>query len=812
VSSTWFDISCTLSGAHTAVVSGGGSSYTLDPDSDFAAGDDCTVTLYGAQIADQDELPQTMAEDYAWSFGAFAICGDPATAIHDIQGSGNASPLVGNYRTIEGVVVGDFQGPTGGASAELNGFFVQEEEAQYDSDSATSEGIFVFEGGSAVNVNVGDVVRVRGPIAEFNFGSGGDAGNANGQTLTQLGTVSSISVCSSANLLPAAYGLDLPVDPAFIYESIEGMYVSTVEDLVATEVFWLGRYGQVLLSSGDRLWQPTNIYPAGPDTDALTLANALNSVYIDDDTNAQNPADNPYLYTLGPDDQTLRIGATTGAFFGVLDYMESFGHNVYALRPVGGIPAFTPGNDRPAAPTFPDADVTVASFNVLNYFNGDGLGGGFPTSRGASTPLEFTRQRDKIITAITALDASVVGLMEIENDAPPYSAIEDLVAGLNAATASGTYAFVDTGVVGTDAIKVGIIYQPADVTPVGNWATITTGTFANRSRPPIAQAFRHEATGEIFVVVVNHFKSKGCDGATGADTDQGDGQSCWNALRVQSAQELAAWLATDPTGTGDSDVLIIGDLNSYLQEDPILTLESLGYTNLLEQLIGDHAYTYVFDGRAGVLDHALASPSIAGNVLGIAPWHINADEPSVIDYDMNFKPPSQQDLYTATPYRSSDHDPVLVALDFAAPTHVSFPLVIGHQEFTCDFTDTRSDGCFFRFDYTTPTNKSAWLTDLRVWSDSTRSTLLTGYSLVEEYRGASNHLRQYDVTFRDWQLFGFTIDGGATVPDAPFSFEVYTPVYFEVRLGTGATCDLIRGWYDPVAQTVTILEVTACLP
>ena len=111
--------------------------------------------------------------------------------------------------------------------------------------------------------------------------------------------------------------------------------------------------------------------------------------------------------------------------------------------------------------------------NTLNYFNGDGLGGGFPTSRGANTLAEFNRQRDKTISAMTALGADVYGLMEIENDATlEQRDAQDLVAGLNAATSAGTYAFIDTGVQGTDAIRSAIVYKPARVTPVGAHAVL----------------------------------------------------------------------------------------------------------------------------------------------------------------------------------------------------------------------------------------------------------------------------------------------------------------------------------------------------
>jgi len=165
-------------------------------------------------------------------------------------------------------------------------------------------------------------------------------------------------------------------------------------------------------------------------------------------------------------------------------------------------------------------------------------------------------------------------------------------------------------------------------------------------------------------VVVNHLKSKGCSGPSGLDSDQGAGQGCYNYTRTQMAKILADWLATDPTGSGDPDFLIIGDLNAYTMEDPIRWLEAEGYTDLVEQYVGVGAYSYVFYGQAGYLDHALASSSMAGQVADASIWHNNADEPSVLDYNTEYKSPGQViSLYAADEYRSSDHDPVIVDLE-----------------------------------------------------------------------------------------------------------------------------------------------------
>ncbi len=259
----------------------------------------------------------------------------------------------------------------------------------------------------------------------------------------------------------------------------------------------------------------------------------------------------------------------------------------------------------------------------------------------------------------------MVGLNEIENDGGSLSAIVDLVDGLNEATAPGTYSYIDTGVVGTDQIKVAMIYQPAAVTPVGAYAVLDSSVDPDfdttRNRPAIAQTFRYDALGTTFTVVANHLKSKGS--GCGAGDDATDGSGNCNGTRTRAAEALARWLATDPTGSGDPDVLVIGDLNSYAKETPVQALEDAGYTNLLHAYDGDAAYSYVFSGQSGYLDHALASPSLLGQVKGVDEWHINADEPIVLDYNVEFKSPGQvASFYSPGPFRASDHDALVVGL------------------------------------------------------------------------------------------------------------------------------------------------------
>ncbi|HRN19247.1 MAG TPA: hypothetical protein PLU66_09215, partial [Trueperaceae bacterium] len=229
-------------------------------------------------------------------------------------------------------------------------------------------------------------------------------------------------------------------------------------------------------------------------------------------------------------------------------------------------------------------------------------------------------------------------------------------------------------------IRVGLIYQTRYVAPVGPPAVLDAPAFVNprnaregRNRPALAQTFVELSSGATFTVVANHLKSKGSEcGALDDDPVQGN---C-NLTRTLAARELIAWLATDPTASGDPDFLLLGDYNSYAREDPIRALEA-GFdgvpgtaddlTDLLAAFVGADAYTFVFDGLFGYLDYALATPSLLAQVTGAAAWHMNADEPDLIDYDLDFKSAALQALYAPDPYRSSDHDPVTVGLALDAP-------------------------------------------------------------------------------------------------------------------------------------------------
>ncbi|MBL4827470.1 MAG: ExeM/NucH family extracellular endonuclease [Spongiibacteraceae bacterium] len=574
-------------------------------------------------------------------------CGKPATLISTIQGDGASSPLVDSYQTIEAIVVGDFQG-----SKALSGFFVQEEEEDQDTNLSSSEGIFVYQGNSDIEVNEGDRVRIVGTVSET-YGQ------------TQISDVLGIAVCASGESITPTQ-ITLPVNDLAVLESLEGMLVSTWQALSVADTYNLGRYGELQLSNG-RLINPTQAAMPGADALAVSAANVLNRLILDDGSSISNPDPIAYPAPGLSANQTLRLGDTVSSFTGILSYAFS----EYIMHPLSDV-IFTPTNPRSSSPDLPEiGSLTIASFNLLNYFNGNG-NDEFPTSRGASTASEFERQREKIINALVTMDADIVGLIEIQNNGfGENSAIQDLLNGLN--DAGLHYNFVNPGInaIGTDQIMLGFIYKPESLALEGNVAILDTRVdpdFIDRhNRPSLAQTFREIATDEKFTFVINHLRSKGGSCESLSDPDLGDGQGACNLTRTKATQALVRWLASDPTSSGDEDFLLMGDFNAYAMEDPIRTIEEAGFINIARAFSdGEPVYSYVFSGEIGNLDHALASSALLNKITGVTHWHINADEPRALDYNEEYKSASQLIyLYDTHAYRASDHDPLMIELSLA---------------------------------------------------------------------------------------------------------------------------------------------------
>jgi predicted extracellular nuclease len=557
------------------------------------------------------------------------------------------------------------------------------------------------------------------------------------------------------------------------------MAVTLSQTLLISEYFNYDRFGEMVLALPfdglERIPSPTAVVEPGAPAADLLAQIALRRITLDDGLSAQNPS-----FTRHPNgdgfalDNRFRGGDTVSGVAGVMEH--SFG--LYRVQPTA--PAvYESINPRPDSPEDVGGETTVASFNVLNYFltlisEGDICGPDQNMEcRGADDAAEFERQRTKILSALAAIDADIFGLIEMENTTG-VEPLADIVAGLNAMGA-GPYEFIDTGVIGTDAIRVGIIYKPGTVSPVGDFAILDSSVDPDfddtLNRPVLAQTFT-DGAGGTFTVAVNHLKSKGssCPG----DPDLGDGQGNCNQTRLAAAQAQVDWLATDPTGSGDPDFLIIGDLNSYDMEDPIDAViagpdDTAGteddYTDLVKSFGGDTEYSFVFDGQTGYLDHGLSNGALTPQVTGATEWHINADEPDLLDYDTTFKSPEQDALFEENPFRSSDHDPMIVGLDLNVGPSCEGALADPDRLFPANhkFVDIDIEGV------TDPDGDEVEIAVDSIFQDEPVGSKADGRGVgtdtaeVRAERVGSGNGRVYHISFTATDELGLTCSGEVTV-------------------------------------------------
>ncbi|UZN04973.1 ExeM/NucH family extracellular endonuclease [Cellulomonas sp. S1-8] len=603
--------------------------------------------------------------------------GDPqAATIAEVQGTGAASPLVGVVVTTSGVVTAAY--PTGG----LSGYVLQTAgSGGGDVASRTSsDAVFVYSPATAGQVEVGQHLRVTGEVSEFNG-------------LTEI----TVSAADAVEVLPAA-DAPTPVSAAWpadaaAREVLESMLFLPTGDLTVSNTFSTNQYGEVGLASGTTpLLQPTEVgRPGSAEAAAAVADNAARGVVLDDgaSTNFLGAGNGgltpPYVSLENP----VRVGAAVQVTEPlVVDYRN----NAWKLNPTtpvvaGGPAPVTFEDDRTAAPEAVGGDLSVASFNVLNYFTT--LGDATPScvayadptgepvtvregcdQRGAWDAADLERQQTKIVAAIAALDADVVGLMEIENsarvDGVADEALATLVDALNAAAGSEEWAFVPSSdelppATEQDVITNAIIYRTAAVTPTGASRALGDQSeddqaFGN-AREPIGQVFTPTGGGEPFLVVVNHFKSKGSPGPWPGDADAGDGQGASNESRVRQATALRDWV---PSVQGDAEaVALVGDFNSYTLEDPLQVLYDVGYVDAVAALAPGQ-YSYSFGGLSGSLDHVLLNEAAAARATGADVWEINAPESIALEYSRYAYHGTT--FWAPDAYRSSDHDPVVVGL------------------------------------------------------------------------------------------------------------------------------------------------------
>jgi predicted extracellular nuclease len=393
---------------------------------------------------------------------------------------------------------------------------------------------------------------------------------------------------------------------------------------------------------------------------ALTLADKMLSTPTDvvlpgTDDYQQLKADNEthriLLYSsnsLINANNTLRIGSSAVGIRGTVKMYEG----KYEIIPTV-LPVFT-GNERTATPdAVGTTNLRVAGFN-LEFFlpSPQSWGSGY----GAEDAADFKRQRTKIAQALKLLNADVYALCEVEqgNYSPQY-----LVDMMNEVTQSTRYAYADQGDTEIKTYTKNLfIYDKTKVKAIGPCETYD-GFLPQRH---VAQCFQLISNNEKVIISMNHLKSKR-SGGYGDNADQGDGQSYYNALRVSEANDVLTLLDEMRADYADSDVLVLGDMNAYAKEDPIRVFTDNGFVDELKKYAPEK-YSYVYHGEKGNLDHALASTTLNNQVTGATIWDINASEPGFVNY-------SNTTYYEASPYGSSDHNPVLVGLDLGKTSGIT---------------------------------------------------------------------------------------------------------------------------------------------
>ena len=580
-------------------------------------------------------------------------CSTVDTPIADLQAVTQDQQYV-----IRGVITADYRYENG-----FSGLYIQTPDSKAKADLSNAIFVYLPAGSTITGGKVGEEVILKGRLTTY-------------QNQLQIDQLSSnIQTCNSqAASLVSAMSLQLPFSSLTDAKGnapkrYQGMLVKIPQTLTVSENYNYGRFGELSLSLG-RLYIPTNLYPA-KSAEAVSLAkqNLLSKIILDDGYNNQNRT--PWLPQSFNATNSLRTGYQLKNVEGILEYR----FNAWRIQPIANkAPELViDSNPRQSTVITKDAkQIRVAAFNVLNYDNSPLIG--VKPDRGANTVSEFNRQHLKTVSALKTIDADVYGLMEIANNGyAENSAVAYLTKALGA-----DWKYVippNTAKLGTDVIAVAIIYNSKRVKPVG--AAVVYDDLTQKNRVTMAQSFQALSGGKIFTVVPNHLKSKGScpEDKTLADADQGDGQGCWNATRLTAVQKLTQWIATNPTKVEKPNYLLVGDMNSYAKEDPILALEKANYKALLnDEKIGQgkSAYSYVFgvasdlngNGGAGNLDHAIADAGLYPMVKRAFAWHINADEPTALDYNEEYKTAEQiTAFYNADAFRSSDHDPVIVDLD-----------------------------------------------------------------------------------------------------------------------------------------------------
>ena len=671
----WFDISCTTSGSVSATASGGPIAFTLDPDSDLANGETCTVTVFAADVTDQDANDPPDNPDAAFSFSFTTI--EPPSTIAEVQGVAHISPLVDeSVNGVEGVV-------TARRTAGGRGIWIQDPTP--DADEATSDGVFVFLN-AAPAAQIGDSVRVSGTVSEFRA-----ANDPDNLTITQItSSNANVTVLSSGNPLPAptvlGTGGRMPptenidddgagnvetggtFDPAGdaidFYETLEGMLLQVNDGAVvgATRSF-----GEITLFPDGGAWATGVRTPRG----GILLggyADPNPERIIVDDEILRDLAPAPRPAKAMPD---MNVGdSLTSPVVGPLDYSFS-NYKIQATT----TPTFDPGGlVRETTATNTDRQVSVATFNVENLAgtdpqakfdhlaslivnslrapdilaieevqDNDGVAGGAAGSIVVDASVSWTR----LIQAIEAAGGPVYEYRQVDpvDDADGGAPGGNIRVGLLLRTDRGVEFINRPG--GGPTTETTVVEHPSgprlSASP-GRLGTQSTA-FVDTRRSLVGE-FR--VRGKKLFVIVNHFSSKGDDQPLFGPAQPPNRFS--EVARHGQAQVVHDFVADLLDADPNANVIVLGDINDFEFSETVGILEADGVLHsLVKDLPANERYSYVFEGNSQVLDQILFSP----NLVDRFPY----------DYDI-----VHVNSEFADAIQASDHEPSVTRLDLRGST------------------------------------------------------------------------------------------------------------------------------------------------
>jgi uncharacterized protein len=665
VAGSWFTISCATSGPHTAAVSGGPQSFVLNPDTDFAQSETCTITVLAAQVTDQDAVdpPDNMAADHVFAFTTFG----PPPEIAEIQGAAHISPRNGQTVSgVEGIV-------TARRTAGGRGVWIQDPTP--DADVATSDAVFVFTNATPT-AQVGDQVGVSGTVTEFRPGSDPDSltitqitsSNANVMVLSSGNPVPAPTVLGSGGRMPPTEVIDDDnagnvetggtFDPAGdgidFYESLEGMILQVNDGSVVNAT---RSFGEIALLPDDGSWATGLRTPRG----GILLGGYTDlnpeRIIVDDEI-LRDLAPLPRPAKSMPD---MNVGdQLTSAVVGPLDYSFS-NYKIQAVE----TPTFDSGGlAREVADTPKQREVTVATFNVENLAgtdpqekydeladlivnnllapdiigieevqDNDGVAGGT-----GSTVVDATTSWTRLVSAIQAAGGPLYQYRQIDpvDDQDGGAPGGNIRVGFLFRTDTGVK-FVDRpgGSPTTETTIVGKPHAPELSSSPGRIGT----------QSPAFDATRKSLVGEFkiknkpYFVIVNHFSSKGDDQPLFGPSQPPTRFS--EVARHGQAQVVNDFVDAILARDRNARVVVLGDINDFEFSETVSILEGGVITTMVDSLPPNERYSYVFEGNSQVLDQILLSNR---GMLRLKPQY------DVVHVNSEF----------ADALQASDHEPAVV--------------------------------------------------------------------------------------------------------------------------------------------------------